>query len=329
MREMIREAARTIEDSQTAQALHGLLTLNSDSGSGNIPALLGQHTPSHGQVPSAAAGSAEVSHTVEVSTEPLPAASSTEASHPGPVAITSIRAPAVTNTVPQSSASAPQQQVTYDTKAMDLLQTLQAQSATVLQSGGGTMQQQQQQSSSSSLESPRILIGNSTGGTSVKPVQTLSSPAFKGTLLPQTQTSQAQQFSLGVSPSVAPLLQLLQQSQNTQLPAATGSQIPTVQSVSQLAAILQLQQAIKGQGNTPVQVIAAPGGQAVKKEEQPPPPPTPLFVSSGVKINNPAVSHGLVVSPLVTSPPVSASTPMTTEHNKSPLKKRPYPITPT
>ncbi len=40
MREMINEATRTIEDSQTAQALHGLLSLNSDSGASNFPALL-------------------------------------------------------------------------------------------------------------------------------------------------------------------------------------------------------------------------------------------------------------------------------------------------
>lgn len=46
MREMISEATRTIEDSQTAQALHGLLSLKADSGPSNFPALLravGQH----------------------------------------------------------------------------------------------------------------------------------------------------------------------------------------------------------------------------------------------------------------------------------------------
>ena len=40
MREMISEATRTIEDSQTAQALHGLLSLKADSGPSSFPALL-------------------------------------------------------------------------------------------------------------------------------------------------------------------------------------------------------------------------------------------------------------------------------------------------
>ena len=41
MREMISDATRTIEDSQTAQALHGLLSLKSpESSNSNFPALL-------------------------------------------------------------------------------------------------------------------------------------------------------------------------------------------------------------------------------------------------------------------------------------------------
>ena len=40
MREMINEATRTIEDSQTAQALHGLLSLKAETGPSNFPALL-------------------------------------------------------------------------------------------------------------------------------------------------------------------------------------------------------------------------------------------------------------------------------------------------
>ena len=135
MREMINEATRTIEDSQTAQALHGLLSLKSDSGPGNFPALLkavGQHV-SPGQVPSAAAGSAEVSHTVEVSTVP-PAAttvvvSATETIEPRSQSQIGMRSPAAA-TVSQSFTGVSQPQTPYKPKAgsvMDLLMQMQSQ----------------------------------------------------------------------------------------------------------------------------------------------------------------------------------------------------------
>ncbi|XP_013416129.1 uncharacterized protein LOC106177786 [Lingula anatina] len=59
MREMINEACRTIEDSQTAQALHGLLSLKSDSGPGDFPSLLkavGEQMSQPGRAGTVAAG---------------------------------------------------------------------------------------------------------------------------------------------------------------------------------------------------------------------------------------------------------------------------------
>ena len=134
MREMINEATRTIEDSQTAQALHGLLSLKSDSGPSNFPALLkavGQHV-SPGQVPSTAAGSSgEVSHTVEVSTVPPAAAtvvvSATETVQPS-LQIGSLRSPPATTGSQGLTNTA--QQTTYKPKAgsvMDLLMQMQSQ----------------------------------------------------------------------------------------------------------------------------------------------------------------------------------------------------------
>ena len=153
MREMINEATRTIEDSQTAQALHGLLSLKSDSGPSNFPALLkavGQHV-SPGQVPSAAAGSSgEVSHTVEVSTVP-PAAttvvvSATETVQPS-FEMANLRSPpattgsqALTNTT---------QQTTYKPKAgsvMDLLMQMQSQAQQAQSTGQSNTAIQQSES---------------------------------------------------------------------------------------------------------------------------------------------------------------------------------------
>ena len=337
MREMINEATRTIEDSQTAQALHGLLSLKSDSGPSNFPALLkavGQHV-SPGQVPSAAAGSSgEVSHTVEVSTVP-PAAttvvvSATETVQPS-LQIGSLRSPPATTGSQGLTNTA--QQTTYKPKAgsvMDLLMQMQSQ-AQQAQSAGQSHTGLQQS------ESLGTVTGNTVMSTPKKQLltHTVTTPTHTPlkTLLPQSAQTP---LSLVTSPLTPQAIAQLVQTQAPQLPTSTTQIIssPTLAQApsAKTPTVATILQTVKGQSNVPVQLIT--GSHIVQKPVEQSQQQPPLLSSPGLQMGSPPVSQSFVVSgqSLLVSPSsitTTTSSTRTDEHNKSPLKKRPYPVTST
>ncbi len=325
---MINEATRTIEDSQTAQALHGLLSLKADSNSSNFPALLkavGQHI-SPGQTPSAAAGSASGSDIqVRASPDVPPAA------HTVVVPASDTPDHHMIASAPQTPLAPQQQHQVPKPKAGSVMELLMQMQQSAAQSAQAT--NSPASDSQATITSPTKL--HLPTQTIVTPVKNLSPPT------PQTPgSSHTSQTPLAPLIPQAALAQLIQgQSpktfkdiQTTQLNTSNPT-IPVTPPTPQTPknpTVATILQGIKGQPtlNLPFQIIAAPGGQGQQL----------ILSPSALQVGTPVTSQPILSPPSVVLSAAAASQQQTIttsstapqpmrseEHNKSPLKKRPYP----
>ncbi len=321
MREMISDMSRSIEDSQTSQALQGLLGLG---GAGNIPLLNAVGTPAAAVAPPAAAaalGSAgEVSHTVEVSTEPVGTTPLMQRS----ATVTASAPPAMVVTSPQL-----QQQGVYKpgSAPMSDLIRLMHNRAQQDQAAAVSQQQQQQQQAESHVFSGSPISVSVTAAKKPAVTHTVANPASSTLKTQFPQGNQAVVASASSTLTQQALAQLMQaQPQSSQIILSPNTtQIP----VGKPPTVANILRSAKGQTGAPVQILVTP--QTGSRPTQPQQPQSPMIVSNINLSGAGGVAQGLVVSPqtvLTSSPPAytpaTVSTTRSEEHNKSPFKKRPY-----
>ena len=365
MREMISEATRTIEDSQTATALHGLLSLKSESGPSNFPALLkavGQQMLPQSTL---AGGAGEVQ-----------VVQATEGGHMEASEVPQAVATVVVGGEASSSQSMalPQGSVAYKPKAgsvMDLLLQMQSQA----QRGNAANTTSSAVSSEASPHSnitTYVSLANTVN--SMQPTQAVQTVSSTGAKVAQVQPTTRQ---LGIaSPTLQPAgVQMIQampriQAQAlTQLIQAQVPQQPVQCRPSQLTPTSQqtFQTTVSGAGGqaglttlyqgakavqVPIQFITTPtGAQTIQIVQAEKPGELSLAPMAAAQSAQPLLLHPsfvmatasntLTTSTIGSSLPrgatvmvraPSTTTTTTTEdlqqqsHNKSPLKKRPYPF---
>ena len=309
MREMISEATRTIEDSQTAQALHGLLSLKSELSSRDLPALLravgrqinpsGHHQgDSPPQQPSIQMIQTADGQTIEVSEVP-------------PAVATVVVGTEQDQTIMVQSAPAAMQAATAGEpkpkpgSVMELLMQMQSQANAAAASGV----QRDAKTTTMTLSSIKNLFAAQPAATAT--TTTVSAlPTLATRTAPATATLPFAAGQTSPGPGLTQLLQTLQPATPT---GTTPAPITTLIRTDKGQTIpVQLIQPMAGSERPGEMLAGLPMGvQPIVLQAQ------PLMVNTSTAATAP--------SPALALQQAREPAP---EPNRSPLKKRPYPFSP-